>query len=581
MRLKELNIVSYGKISDKKIKLKDKFNIIYGPNESGKSTIRSFVFNLLYGGTVPGSTRAIYSKEYERYLPWSNPRYEGGMTIEYKGETYYFYRNFLKSMESFSIHNLETGREAKELFCVDTSRKVEVIGEEFFSIKESTLRDLFVITEDFILDDNLPYDLKDRIINHYSTNSETISLDDIFKNIRDCTDSSDSKKEIRNLKQSIKAIDERLSMQESISQYDSLLREVEILDSDIKNIESSLKRLKDKFQNRLYLEKASKNDDEKRLENVIRLEEKIKNVEKDLINIKKGPLPKGMVFLLLSFIIGFIGLILKNKAIIGFGLSVLLGFFYSVYKRSLVESKRKELKNFYNQLDLLKKDIINRDFGDATNSNIRESYEDLEIKRMEISEKKLKRERLLERLRLLDKERELNYSLKDRRNNYNEKLEDLIYKKKMGELSISILKDISQKSFQNASSLLIEDGSEFIKKITKGKYSKLYVGDNGEINLFDESIKQIVSVDGLSQGTIGQVYLAYRLGLIVNSGIDFPIFIDDGFALYDDERQNNSLNLLNEISREYQVIFFTNRRETLENLKFKEDINIINLWESR
>ena len=47
--IKELNIISFGKFENKNIKFDKGFNLVFGKNESGKSTLASFVEGLLYG----------------------------------------------------------------------------------------------------------------------------------------------------------------------------------------------------------------------------------------------------------------------------------------------------------------------------------------------------------------------------------------------------------------------------------------------------------------------------------------------------------------------------------------------------
>ena len=49
MEIEKLNIHSYGKIKDKEIKFRNHINIIFGKNESGKSTIMHYIVNSLYG----------------------------------------------------------------------------------------------------------------------------------------------------------------------------------------------------------------------------------------------------------------------------------------------------------------------------------------------------------------------------------------------------------------------------------------------------------------------------------------------------------------------------------------------------
>ena len=49
MIIKELKIDAFGKLENKHISLDDKINVIYGSNESGKSTAAAFIRYMLYG----------------------------------------------------------------------------------------------------------------------------------------------------------------------------------------------------------------------------------------------------------------------------------------------------------------------------------------------------------------------------------------------------------------------------------------------------------------------------------------------------------------------------------------------------
>ena len=48
MRIKNLNITSFGKLEDVSIGLDDKITVISGKNEAGKSSIATFIKYMLY-----------------------------------------------------------------------------------------------------------------------------------------------------------------------------------------------------------------------------------------------------------------------------------------------------------------------------------------------------------------------------------------------------------------------------------------------------------------------------------------------------------------------------------------------------
>lgn len=75
MRIKKLNINSFGKFKNKTIEFKDGINLIYAPNEGGKSTIQGFIKCFLYGMGM--NKKNIKENERKRYLPWSGEKAQG------------------------------------------------------------------------------------------------------------------------------------------------------------------------------------------------------------------------------------------------------------------------------------------------------------------------------------------------------------------------------------------------------------------------------------------------------------------------------------------------------------------------
>lgn len=78
MRLRELRIKNFGKFKETSIELEDGINLIYGENESGKSTIYSFVRSMLFGLRKQRG-RAAKTDLYARYEPRENAAYYAGM----------------------------------------------------------------------------------------------------------------------------------------------------------------------------------------------------------------------------------------------------------------------------------------------------------------------------------------------------------------------------------------------------------------------------------------------------------------------------------------------------------------------
>ena len=72
MKIKELRLKNFGKFTNKEIHFSDGMNVIYGENESGKSTLYTFIRAMLFG-LERGRGRAAAQDAFSRYEPWENP----------------------------------------------------------------------------------------------------------------------------------------------------------------------------------------------------------------------------------------------------------------------------------------------------------------------------------------------------------------------------------------------------------------------------------------------------------------------------------------------------------------------------
>ncbi len=79
MIINRLILKNFGKFQGKEIHLKEGINILFGENESGKSTIHVFLQSMLFG-MKRGRGKASKTDAYSRYMPWENENwYEGSM----------------------------------------------------------------------------------------------------------------------------------------------------------------------------------------------------------------------------------------------------------------------------------------------------------------------------------------------------------------------------------------------------------------------------------------------------------------------------------------------------------------------
>lgn len=107
--------------------------------------------------------------------------------------------------------------------------------------------------------------------------------------------------------------------------------------------------------------------------------------------------------------------------------------------------------------------------------------------------------------------------------------------------------------------------AKYFAKLTKGKYNTVLLNRElaASVQNTDSSIPH--PFWQLSQGTMEQLYLAVRLAicdLVLPKEKSVPLVLDDALSSFDDERMAAALDVLMEMSRERQILFFTcHRRE--------------------
>lgn len=111
MKIRELYLKNFGKFSEKKIVLDDGINLFYGENESGKTTIHTFIKSMLFG-MERARGRAAGHDVFSLYEPWNQPNYYAG-TIKFEsgGKKFCLSRNFDRYSRSSSLICEDDGEE--------------------------------------------------------------------------------------------------------------------------------------------------------------------------------------------------------------------------------------------------------------------------------------------------------------------------------------------------------------------------------------------------------------------------------------------------------------------------------------
>ncbi len=95
MKIKSLYISAFGGIKNLTLNFDDGFNIIYGDNEDGKSTVMAFIKMMFYG-SERGSAQ-ISKNIRKKYTPWDGSPMAGSIDFEQNGKPYRLEREFRSS----------------------------------------------------------------------------------------------------------------------------------------------------------------------------------------------------------------------------------------------------------------------------------------------------------------------------------------------------------------------------------------------------------------------------------------------------------------------------------------------------
>jgi uncharacterized protein YhaN len=117
---------------------------------------------------------------------------------------------------------------------------------------------------------------------------------------------------------------------------------------------------------------------------------------------------------------------------------------------------------------------------------------------------------------------------------------------------------------------LLRRASELFSKLTLGRYAQLLVDPNAQkprLCGVRTATEEVVGIEGMSEGTVDQLYLSLRLAAVENivaGGLKMPFLADDLFINYDDNRSKAGFQALGELARHTQVLFFTHHHHLLD-----------------
>lgn len=372
MKINKIKINSYGKLKEKEIELKDGINIIYGKNESGKSTLLNFIVNSFYG--ISKNKKGKEYSDVEKYTPWLGEEFSGKLEYELNNKNKYeIYRDFKKKNPKIFNENME---DISKEFNIDKSK-----GNEFFYEQTKVDEELFLSTvvvgqqevklgkqEQNILvqkianlvgtgDDNVSYKraidrINRRLLDEIGTQrSREKPINIINKKIEDLEQKKQELEKYEDIKYEIEENKNKLEEEISdLNNKNNLLKEIKIINEKEK-IEKEKIKIKENIKKeniekiKLIKEKINKIKNENK--NIFEINnEKTKNNKK--INNEKNKLNKKIIIVFIFLlIINFLQFIfIKNKLInYIFLLTVPMTLIYFIISKNKLNKKIKKQKN--------------------------------------------------------------------------------------------------------------------------------------------------------------------------------------------------------------------------------------------
>lgn len=175
MIIKKVNIIAFGGLKNKVVEFDNGINIIYGENETGKSTIQSFIKIWLYGFSS-NRGKDLRVNERLRYMPLSGEVIKGELWVEFKDKTYIIKRTFgkTKKEDTSLIINALTGDEVKDI-------NSEEPGKYFLNINRSTfIKTLFIRQLGSEVNKDKDEEILDKILNSVGVSEGDVTVDKAF-----------------------------------------------------------------------------------------------------------------------------------------------------------------------------------------------------------------------------------------------------------------------------------------------------------------------------------------------------------------------------------------------------------------
>lgn len=510
MYIKKAELTNFGKFHQKIISFSKGLNVVYGENESGKSTLHSFLIAMLFG-LEKQRGRAGRNDMYHRCEPWNVAAYYAGsleFTVTgsvpvYDEKDFRLERNFYHKEKGVRLCNLKDG---EELSVAHGDLDV-LLGDVRKSVYENTycIAQATVVTEtDFAA-------LLERELVNSMYGGEGGS--DVSKALR--TLDEYRRKEEQKLKQ---------EQQRRREQQERLEWEQEMLYSDLRKLEEKLAETEQRIEEDRQAETEQRMEEDRQAETEQRVEE---DRQTEYGRHREG--------------------ILWRLPLIGW----ILRFFRRIFLRRKDKAKTASAAKSGEAVADTKTDGSPAAAKSGESTAARTLAVAYNLLAEQVAEKKT---------RLLNIGEEIEEVNGTTKNEYAIQTE-----LKSIRLAQNVLEQVARESYRSGRDGIQAAVSAVFSGITDGRYDNLEVTETGQVTVCRDG--RLVEPWQLSRGAMEQLYLALRLGVgrYLMKEEPMPLLLDETFCAYDDRRLARTLRWL--ADQQEQVILFTCQKREMELLE--------------
>lgn len=539
MRVDKLHLQDFGQFHNKDITLAPGINVLYGANEAGKTTMKDFIVDMLYGIDKARGLGARFD-HYEQKKPINGNAFSGAMEVSKDGTDYLIERNFARQDKKTTLRDLDTGRE------IPLSEENNLVGTLFQTDKSTYLNTLCISQLDIATDKAIADRLNNYIVNMASSKAGDIDAVSAIMELKN------KKKEFSNkeLEQREQELTAKLTLDRDFdAELSSVREEYQKAEASMDGKEPEQLKFTPIKNSAMEAELEESADAGNESVESEEMDEPLTKREKDLRMLRNMG-PKSIldnVFVIIALAILFVALFIGvaylipinipevKMGIIGFGsILVFLTMVQVLYRRSELYKLLEELEI---EQGFEEAKAENKEAGNQRELVSRLS--DLRMKEQNIMQERTEQEQIISEINKLRAQMQAN-----------------AVETAALDLAIKTIQDLSEEIYDSFGSVLNEQVSEIISRITSNKYSEVRIDD--QLRVMVKSGSSFISMEYLSTGTMEQIYLALRLS-IANVLIteDMPIIMDDVFVTYDYQRLKETLSCLGEYLNR-QIIIFTN-----------------------